>query len=286
MKTMLNRCAMLLVLALGILVLLMPTSAVYAAEHAVVRQQDTTIQHGQTMEDVLVLGHNITVSGKVSEILVVIDGNIHLMPTAQTEIVVDLGGSIRQDGGAQVESMYQVALSTPFWNGALFGGTVVFLLWIGMLVVGMAMVLLSVLISFLFHRQITSPLSYIEHSLRRVGLTGVFVSLFVLAIGALCTATIIGLPLAGVLLILYLVAGAIGFSIVSQWLGKLIMRNSPNDHSFWMLNLIGSSLIMVSAIIPIVGFLLFCIFWLTGVGTVMTWVLDIWRVRRQKKQRS
>src|SRR5579875_1341153 len=271
MKRFLNLFTIFMLTLVVILMAVMTASQANGAtnnEEAIVSQQATTIQKDQIVEDVVVLGHDVTVSGDVSEILVVIDGNIHLTSTSRTGIAVDLGGNIIQDTGAHVNAVYHASLTTPFWNGALFGGTFVLLLWVGMLAVSIGLVILSALICFAFRHQVNMSLRHIERSVRRTGMTGVFMSLGVLAIGTLCAVTMIALPLTGLLLILYLVAGVIGFSIVSLWIGKLAMRNSPAERPVWMLSLIGSSLMMAVTNIPFIGLLLFVVFWLVGVGAV------------------
>lgn len=262
---------------------LMPSSTAYAATYreAIVSQQTTTVPRGQFVEDVVVLGHDVTVSGDVSEILVVIDGNIHLTSTSRSGIVVDLGGRIRQDPGARVNAVYHVSLMTPFWNGALFGGTFVLLLWAAMLALSIGLVILSVLVCFALRHQIHAPLHSIEQSVRRVGVTGVLTSVVVLAISTLLAVTILGLPLTGLFIILYAVAGVIGFSIVSLWIGKLAMRNSPMERPVWVLSLIGSGLMMAVTNIPFIGILLFAIFWFVGVGAVTSWSFNVWKARKK-----
>lgn len=249
-------------------------------EHAVVSQQDTVIRRGQVVEDVLVLGGNATVAGHVTDILVVINGNVHLTPTATTGIVVDLGGTVQQDTGARVEAVYHLSLSTPFWSGALFGSTFIALLWVGMLALSIGLMLLAIMIAFGLRHQIAAPVKHIERSVRRVGLTGVLMTFAVLAMSALCAVTIVGLPVTAVILCLYLATGAIGCAVVSVWIGKLATRHWPSERSIWMLALIGSSLMMAFTNIPIIGALLFGLLWLIGVGSVTAWGSDAWKARR------
>lgn len=270
-----------------VVILLLPNSVASAATQrkTLLAKQDTTIRQGQVVEDVLVLGHDVTVSGDVSEILVVIDGNVHLTSTSRTGIVVDLGGTILQDKGADVNAIYRAALHTAFWNGVLFGGSFALLVWAGLLAGGIGLIILSVLICVGLRKYVQTPLHQIERSVRRVGVTGILVSLAATATSSLFAVTIVGLPLAATILVLYLVAGVIGFAISSLWLGKLATRNSFTvDQSIWIMSLLGSSLIVAFTFIPFIGLLLFCIFWLIGVGAVTSWLNELWSSRQQKKR--
>lgn len=286
MRTFVTRFAVFVLSLFATMMTMLPTPVVYAVgmDKAIISHQATLIQRGQVVEDVVVLGHDVVVAGDVSEILVVINGDIHLTSSSRTGIVIDLGGTVRQDVGAHVNAVYQSALSTPFWNGALFGGTFALVLWLGMLAVSIGLVILSVLLSYALRHQVKAPLSQIERSGRRVGMTGVFASLAILAMSALCAVTIVGLPLAGLLLLLYLTAGVVGFSIVALWLGKLALRHSPTERPVWLTSLIGASLLMAFTNIPFVGLVLFLISWLMGIGTITAWLADIWRLRRGRKK--
>jgi hypothetical protein len=247
------------------------------SREAVISPDATTIVRGQTVKDVVVVGNDATVAGRVSEVLLVLDGDVHLTSTARAGIVVDLGGHITADRGAQVDAIYHAAMSTPFWNGALFGVMFFLLAWAGMLIVEMGLLVLSVLIAHAFRRQIGVPLRFMEQSVRRTGITGVLISLAFLAVGALCALTIVGLPIAVVLLLVYLVGGVVGFSVVSLWVGNLALRNSVSERPVWVRSLLGTSLMMAFVSIPFIGLLLFCIFWLVGVGTTSAWLLRGWR---------
>lgn len=289
MKRFINDFTLFMItLIVGMMSVMVPSVACAATtrQEALISHNNTVIPKGQTVEDVLVLGHDVTVAGDVSRILVVIDGNIHLTSTSRTDIVVDLGGVIQEDSGALVNALYHAPLVTPFWNGALFGGTLLLLVWAGMLAVSIGFVILSGLICLGFRSRVDAPVQLIQQSVSRVGMTGVLMTLLVLAISALGAVTIIGLPVTAFLLILYALVGVVGFSFVSLWIGKLTMRNSSKDRPAWMLSSIGSSLIMTFTNVPFVGYLLFCIFWLIGVGTITAWTSELWKMRKGRRERG
>lgn len=273
-----------LLFAGGVVLAAAPSSGAMAAvrSEVLIRHAGTTIPPGQIVENVLILGHNVTVAGDVSQILVVLDGDVHLTRTSLTGIVVDLGGKIYQEQGARVNSMYQVKLHTPFWNGTLFGGMFSLLLWAALLIVEMCIVILSLLINYVLRNHLSEPLRLLEQSVRRAGLTGGLLSIAVLAIGALGAVTIIGLPIAGLLLVLYLIAGVVGVSLITYWVGTLALRYSPRTYPLWQSTLIGAGLLMSASSIPYIGLLLFLIAWIVGIGTLTLWWRNLWKSRHQK----
>lgn len=243
-----------------------PAHAQTRTIEALVRGQPTTISQNEVVEDVLVMGHNVTVEGRVTELLVVLDGDVHLTSTARTGIVVDIGGVIRQDRGAHVEGVYRLSLNAPFWNGTLFGLMVAFGLWAASLAVSVVFVLVAVLIAAgLAGRRL--PLASEDASVRRLGLLGVFMTLAVLSVVSLLGMTVIALPLAGIVLAAYVVAGVVGLSAVSLWVGRLVMRGEESRPT-WALSLAGAGLMAAFMNIPLIGIVLLCLFWLIGVGCV------------------
>jgi hypothetical protein len=258
--------------------LFVPVPAAFAVSYGkrVVSQQETRIPKGTIVEDAVVLGHDVNVAGTVSEILVVVNGNVQLAPSAKAGIVVDIGGTITQDTGASTEGMYQFSLGSHFWNGVLFGASGAFFIWIGMLAVSMIGVLVSVLLSFVLRTRNEIPLATLERSIRRTGLIGLFVTIATIAACAVFAMIDIAIPLSILLFFIYVLTGIVGFSVMSLWLGNLILQGKGVDKPVWLQNLIGASAIMVSANIPIIGLVLFSVFWLIGIGAMTVWVPYLW----------
>lgn len=267
-----------LITCVMVFLLFVPLPAVFAASHGkrVVSQQETSIPKGTIVEDAVVLGHDVNVAGTVSEILVVVNGNVHLAPSAKAGIVVDIGGTVTQDIGASSEGMYQFSLGSHFWNGVLFGASGAFFVWIGMLAVSIIGILVSVLLSFVLRTRNKIPLATLERSIRRTGLIGLFVTIATAAVCAVFAMIDIGIPLSILFFFIYILAGILGLSVMALWLGKLILRGKGVDKPDWFQNLIGASTIMVSANIPVIGLFLFSVFWLIGIGAVTVWVPYLW----------
>jgi hypothetical protein len=246
----------------------------------VISQQETTIPKGTVVEDAIVLGHDVNVAGAVSEILVVVNGNVHLASTAKSGIIVNIGGIVTQDSGSSTEGIYQFSLGSHFWNGVLFGVVGAIFIWVGMLAVNIVGILLSVLLSSVLRTRTAVPLALLERSVRRTGLIGLLISIATFAACAVLAMVDIGIPLAILIFLVYVLLGIIGFSVISLWLGKLILRDKEAGKPTWLKNLIGASAIMVTANIPVIGLFLFSVFWLIGIGVITVWIPYLWRKKQ------
>lgn len=245
----------------------------------VVRKETTTIPNGATVEDLLVLEHDVNVLGNVSEILVVMDGNVHIGPHAHTGIVVDLNGTVTQDSGSTAEGIYRLSLHSPFWSGTLFGITGMLLLWVMMLAVGLVFMFISVFVSFVVGRHMTTPLAILKGSVRRTGIIGLLTTAVVCSICSLLTITEVGIPLAGIVLLLYAFVGLLGLSVVSAWLGDLVFTHAKVRKPMWLNALVGAGACVALMNIPIVGILLIVVLWLIGNGLVTAWIYRMMKRR-------
>lgn len=249
-----------------------------------ISQQTTAIQSGQDIADVLVIGHNVRVSGNVYELLFVVNGDIQLESTARTDVVIDLGGQVHAAPGARVNQLIHVSLTTPFWNGTIVGGLLAALIWGGFLFLSIVMVLLSVIVTWVLRNRLDFPLQTLHRSVRKTGVIGLLTSIVAVAVIALLGITIIGIPLAVVVAMMYVITGLIGFGLISLWLGQFISRNARVERPAWFLTLIGASLLVAFSNVPFVGVVLFILFWFVGIGVTTVWGWNLWRKNRLRKQ--
>ena len=258
----------------------------YRSAHTIVSQQPTTISNKEVIDDALVLGHNVHVTGVVNEALVVINGDVHLASTARADVVVDLGGHVYSEPGAHVNEMIHLSLSTPFWNGAMFGGVAVLLIWCGTFLVSLGLVLVLVAIAWGLRTHAEKPLETLERSVRRAGFAGLLTSVLTVAVSGLLVMTLIGIPIAAILVFFYWVLGIIGLSVVSIWVGRLFFRERLRDCSYWIHALAGASLLMAFCNIPLVGYVLFFIIWMIATGVSVIWCWRLWVSRRKRGKTS
>jgi hypothetical protein len=259
-----------------------PVQASADIRQDVVIHRPVNIPKGEITDEVLVFGSDAIVSGRVTDTLVVVNGNVHLTSTARTGIVIDLGGQITQDPGSRAEAVYSISFQQPFLNSLLVGSALVLAVWAMRLAISVTLIVCPVALAFIFRSRLERPVSYMEKSLRRSALTGVFASVVFLALSSVVAITIIGLPIAAILLLLYAMLGLLGFSCVSVWLGRMVNLRGVHDPPVWMKALVGAAFIVAFGNIPVVGPILLAVLWLVGIGAVTTWLWQRWKARKRK----
>jgi hypothetical protein len=218
----------------------------------------------------------------VTDTLVVVNGNVHLTSTARTGIVIDLGGQITQDPGARADAVYSLSFQQPFLNSLLVGSVLALTVWAMRLAMSVALISFPVALAFIFRSRLERPVSYLETSLRRSALTGVLTSVVFFAFSGVVAITIIGLPIAVILLLLYVMIGLLGFSSVSVWLGSMVNLRGVHNPPVWLRALVGAVFIVAFGNIPVVGPILLVALWLVGMGSVTAWVWQRRKSRRRK----
>ncbi|WP_076344623.1 hypothetical protein [Alicyclobacillus vulcanalis] len=274
------RISVAVIAALVALSLAAPAVAQASAvsNQGLIRTGATDVLPGQSVGDIIVVGHDLTIGGTADHVLVV-NGNVDLLPSARVDTVIDLGGEVRTLPGATVHKLLHATLGNPFWSGAIVAGLGALLMWMGMLAAGIVLTAILTVIAAALRESIEVPLAELEKSARRAGLSGVFVTLAVLALSGLLAATLVGIPVAVVCLALYAVGAIVGLSVVSVWLGRMIAgRDRVRD--VWKAALAGVSFIVAFSSIPIIGQILFLVLWLAGVGVTAEW---LWRWRHRRK---
>lgn len=277
-------CALFLCLAIVLGVSPSAQAAQRSAHAGLIRTSATAVSPGQVVGDIVVVGHNLTIGGIADHVLVV-NGDVTLLPTARVDMVVDLGGTVHTSPGARVHALFHASLTDPFWSGALVAGLGALAAWGGLLAISIVLTLLLTVIAAALRETIRVPLAEMERSVRRVGLTGLFVSVGAIAFCALLAATLVGIPFAVLCFFLYAVAAMVGLAVVSVWIGRMVM-NDPLQRPVWIVALVGVSLMVAFCNIPFVGLLLFCILWVVGVGVTTHWLWTLWSIRKGRRPSS
>jgi hypothetical protein len=252
-------------------------------ERDIITQQPVNIPIGERVDEVLVIGNDAIISGTVADAVVVINGNIHLTSTARTGVVIDLGGQVTQDPGAHADGVYTLSFSRPFLNSLTVGSALVIAIWAMRLALSAALVAFPVLFSLIFRSILNVPVSYLETSVRRTGLTGVLVSVVFAAVAGITAITIIGLPVSAILLLLYAIVGLIGFTCVSLWVGRMAKVGGIQEPSIWLQALIGATFVVAFGNLPLMGPFLLMIAWLVGIGAVTMWIWQGWQFRKGRR---
>jgi uncharacterized RDD family membrane protein YckC len=262
---------------------------------------DYTLAAGDEVRELVVVMGNVTLDGHVNGDVVVILGEARLGPMAVVDgDIVVVGGSMDVREGAQARNDLVViggGLDAP--SGFMPGGEqVVFgfralgdrlrgflpwllrgvmwarpivpdLGWVWALVVVVFLIYLGVLLIFEHPVRVTAD-RLAETPLKAL-LTGLMVLLLVGPVALLLAASVIGLLVVPVALCAIFVAGLIGKIAVARWLGTRLVSEGEESGRILLARsfAIGSVLLIVVYMIPILGGVVWALAGATGLGAAM-----------------
>jgi hypothetical protein len=264
------------------LLFILPIPSIASAK-SIFEHHSTTVPVGETINDLYVVGGDASIFGHVTGAVVIINGNLLLSKTADVEgVVLVIGGEVQQESGAKLaDDLYNLSLDSETQNSLLIGGGLVVGLWVLQLAASLLFVLIPVLIRIIGKQKAASFIDkYQQESAGRSLYTGFLGCLILMAISLLLLVTIIGIPLLIVVLIIMIAAISLGGTVISYRVGELYKGTSQKPG--WIKVLIGASVIVAFANIPIIGWIVIVIVTLISVGICMQWIAGMLR----KKQSS
>lgn len=269
---------MILFMLLCLIAFPAPAKAAGLFEH-----QDMTVVSDQTVEDVVVIGGNVTVAGTVSNSVVVVNGDVHLLDTARVKgAIVVIGGTLRQEEGADVTNdVVNIAFDNATLNSLVIGSGLMIGYGAVKLAASLLMLILPVL-SVLIGKRRTAAFTdrYRQASQGKLFAAGFFTGLLLIAVSALLLISIAGIPLILFVALLVLASLTLGLTVVSQAFGEQI--RGTVDKPEWIRAGAGA-LILVSAMnIPFIGMCIFLALLLFSLGIAMSWTAS--KLRRGRKR--
>jgi uncharacterized RDD family membrane protein YckC len=266
--------------------------------------------HGHVREAVVVIGGNLEVDGEIGQAVVAIFGNVHVKPGAMihqdavavlgavsaaagTRIggnAVSVGGKLDLADGAIVNGQkvsvgFPVAFPNLAWFTDWFTYCVlearplsfkVGFVW----VVAAVFFLIYLLIAAAFPRPVQMCVDDLDRRPATIFLMGLLTKLLVPFVYLILMATGIGLIVIPFIWVALLVCAIIGKVALLEWLGLKIGRNFGGGFQKPLVGLLlGSIIITLLYLVPVVGFLTFVFLGVWGLGCGVTAVFS--RLRRE-----
>jgi len=268
---------------------------------------------GSVGDDARIAGGTVSVDGTVLDDLFIAGGQVHLTSSAVVsgDLVVG-GGKVRLDGRvngnvsitsgeitlgdtaviagnfsyrsgkeATIASGARITGTTTFdqvkrFDRDVFGPLLVFSFFAKMLLAAITAVLLVLIFKTKTPRIIHQGLNDFWPSLLRGFLVAVAVPVAIV----LLAVTVVGIPIAVVLLLGYIawmIMAAIGSGILfGSWLAKVAMKQNPPPID-WKVALVGTVALFIVSIVPFVGWIAGCIFFLVTLGAISKyWYDNVW----------
>jgi hypothetical protein len=273
-----------LVALLALLAVALPAtvSAAQTADHEegaiVVVSGDVTVPRGETVDgiyvasgevrlagrsdgDVVLVSGEATISGRIDGDLVTFGGRARLLPGAYVSGDVRYGDERPVVAGAAI---VRGDVTEEGWDDSLSFLPILgaFFLWLGITI---SMAILGVLLLLVIPRA-AEPLY--ERSRERVGpviAIGVAIAICLPVAAAIAAVTIVGLPLAFLILLALLPLGALAYCASAWALGRRLV--GPPRSQIWAF-LAGLAILRALALIPILGFLVGLAATIFGLGLI------------------
>lgn len=227
--------------------------------------QDATVEH------VVVFGGNVTIAGKVTDEVVVINGNLSLLPTAQLEKrAFVLGGRLSEETGATVKKgIINIEASSTNITSILLAAMLIFLWGFIQLTVTFALLIILPAMSRVFQSR-CRQLEWVCRSVCGKAMAlGLLSGLAFLILESILIVSIVGMPLAFFLGLCFLLLAIFGASGVCLAIGsRLVAKTGEFDKPTWLQTFYGAVVVALAANIPFIGPLIFSFVLLLGVGLV------------------
>ena len=258
-----------------------------------------TLAAGDEVDEIVVVMGAATIEGRVDGDLVVVLGEARLGPKAVVEgdvvvvggsLAVESGAAARRDlvvvgggldapadfmaGGEQVVIGFRAlgdrvrGLLPWLMRGLLWGRPVVpDLPWVWAVVFAVFLIYLVLLLIFDHPVRVAADTLDADTPLKAL-VTGLIVLLLLGPIVLLLAASVIGLLVVPVALCAVFVAGLVGKIAVARWLGSRLVSEGEDDSRFLLARsfAIGSVLLIVAYIVPILGGVVWALAGATGLG--------------------
>lgn len=246
----------------------------------IVEWKDVVIPQDAVVDNVVVIGGNVTIAGTVKNEVVVINGNLTLQKTAKlSERAFVIDGRIMQEEGAVVKkSFVNIRPDSANLMSFLFAGSMVLFLEFIKLAVGIFVVIIPPILAWGFQKKSSGFQMICERYFSKNIALGVLSSIAFLIVETLLIISIVGIPLAILFGVLFLVTIILGVSGLCMTIGVRIASNIGFiEKSIFIQTLCGSIAVALLINIPFAGIVVLLVAMLFGIGAV---VMNLCRKRK------
>jgi len=234
---------------------------------------DVVVAENQTVEKVVAIGGNVTVSGVVHDEVVAIGGNIFLGPTAKVgKEVVCIGGFIHKEPGAQIGDD-EVELNIPGLSSLIGFSTTTN--WVGWALAFKILAFIGFLaLALVIVAVIPKPFGLISNNVQQNTLKSILLGILGLVVliplAVFFAITIIGLPLVALEVFLVGIAFLVGYIAIAQLIGDKIaaLLKRPALNALWV-TLLGLLTLYLIGWVPFLGSLVKAAVIVLGFGGVL-----------------
>jgi hypothetical protein len=254
----------------------MACKPVFAMDKNFLNEKKTVLPANEKVDNVIVLGHDIVINGKVDISAIVINGNLKIAKTARINgIVLVINGSVIQEPGSFVkENILAFKFEDDTMNHFLIAASLLIGSWLIRFILSVAIVLLSVLIGLLLKNKGEQSFSLLKDQTGKMLLVGAIASFVIIGIILLLIITVIGIPIAIILAIPPFIFFLIGLSMIGRMIGENLLLKFKTTN--WIILLTGSFVLVSLFNFPFFGWIIMlCVFWIST-GLMIMWMRNKW----------
>ena len=263
-------------LQIFVIVFILVSSASFAfakSQDIVKMNSDIEISKDMVANDVVAIGGNVTVAGKVEGSVVVVGGSAILKPKAYVaQEVVVVGGDIVKDPTAQIEgktTQIYVPHFIPSFNSILKGRWL--FLWTAVSTLMLLGFLgLTIVVVALIPEHMGTIVNALEHSFIVMLLWGILWMVLIVPIAILLAISIIGIALIPLEILLAILAMIIGYIASAVFIGKSVLLSFRKVSLPFIDAILGILILFVVGFVPVLGPVLKVLFLIAGFGAVLT----------------
>ena len=255
------------------IIMLSGTSLAFAKEESIIKfNKDIEISKEMAVDDVVAVGGNITISGRVKNSAVAVGGSIFLKPGSFVggEVVV-VGGSLVQDEGSEIAGKVthvDMPNFLPSINTFMKGGWITLWAAVGILAL-VGFLGLAILLSALIPEHMGTVVNALEKSFANMLLWGIFWTILIVPIAVLLAISIIGIILIPLEILLAALAFIIGYIAAAVYIGKNILLSFKKIPPPFVDVIVGIIILFLASLVPVIGPVIKLIFAVAGFGAVM-----------------
>ena len=264
---------LLLIFAVTFAVIFRAGSALAAGQEIVKLAEDVNITADMIVDDVVVIGGNAIISGKVNNGVVVVGGSLELKAgSSVAEHVVVVGGEVIKAPTAEVKGkITQIYMPhfIPSLSSILKGGWMALWATISILVL-FGFLGLAILLIALIPQHMAAAVDVIQSSFLNMLLWGILWMVLIVPIAVLLAISIIGILLIPLEILLAVLALIIGYIASAIFIGKNILMSLGKAATHPFVNaIVGILILFLIGFVPVIGQVVKALFLLAGFGAVI-----------------
>ncbi len=246
----------------------------YALADAIVTQvggNPITVTEGHSVETVLSVGTDARIAGSVTDAVFVINGNVYLEPTAQVDLVIDLGGHVYNSALKSAKTgVFELNFSEKLVNESLLGGVILLGIWVLRVVFSLLGIVFFTGLGYFMRNRLGSSENLLSTAFLRLFGIGTAFILLLVSLAALLTLTVFGIPLAVLIVILGVIVAVLGLIPVMQFVGNKVLSPKILEYPAITRWLAQSILFIALVSLPLIGIVFLIVMGLTGLGLALT----------------